>query len=189
MVANGEGAALAAEAAETAHEQERIDAVVSTGFCGALDPELRPGDIVVATKVVEAASGRCFEAAEPVATRTYRRGSVISVDRVLLTAEEKARFRARGDDAVEMEAAALAGKAAEWRLPFYCIRAVTDTAEESFALDLNGARDADGRLRRWRIVAGALRRPGTGIAELVKLHRRSRLATGELGDFLAECEF
>jgi len=40
---------------------------------------------------------------------------------------EKADLRLTGADAVEMEAAAVAAKATEWNIPFYCVRVVTDT--------------------------------------------------------------
>ena len=44
LVANGPGAALVTEAFE---EKKDVDGIISTGFCGALDPALRVGDIVV----------------------------------------------------------------------------------------------------------------------------------------------
>ena len=40
-------------------------------------------------------------------------------------------------------------------VPFYCIRAVTDTADESFANDFNAARDGDGHFIRSQICGGA----------------------------------
>src|ERR1035441_8994212 len=51
-VANGAGALRAASAVDAAAAVFLPDAVISTGFCGALDPQLRVADVVVATSVV-----------------------------------------------------------------------------------------------------------------------------------------
>ena len=51
MVANGAGAAHAARAVEVACPACRPEAMVSMGFCGALDPALEIGDVFVATAV------------------------------------------------------------------------------------------------------------------------------------------
>ncbi len=51
LVANGEGAALAGEACEVAWNKQRAEAILSTGFCGALDPALGAGEVLVASRV------------------------------------------------------------------------------------------------------------------------------------------
>src|SRR5688572_10985810 len=50
-VANGAGPALSAEAVDVALGKTVVKAVVSAGYCGALDPGLQVADIVVATEV------------------------------------------------------------------------------------------------------------------------------------------
>jgi nucleoside phosphorylase len=105
---------------------------------------------------------------------------------VATTLTEKAKLRRTGADAVEMEAAAVAAKAQEWNLPFYAIRVVTDTAAESFPLDFNRMRDAEGRFDRARIITAALRRPGIVFPELLKLNKRCKSAARALGEFIAD---
>lgn len=180
-VARGPGPRLARAAAESVGEA--ADAVLSTGLCGAIDPRLSVGDIVVASRV------NGLEAALPVCRRPHRVGELISVDRVASSAEEKRRLAASGAVAVEMEAAAVLAFARERRIPFYCVRVVSDTADEGFALDLNRARRADGSFDRLRIAGQALRRPVSGLRELWKLSRRAVLAARALGDFVADCHF
>jgi len=51
MVANGAGAAHAGKAVEVAYPACLPDAIVSMGFCGALDPALSIGDVFVAKAV------------------------------------------------------------------------------------------------------------------------------------------
>jgi nucleoside phosphorylase len=61
LAANGAGSKLAARAVEVAIRaitsaelsSSALDAVVSTGFCGALDPALAAGQIVVASEVLD----------------------------------------------------------------------------------------------------------------------------------------
>lgn len=189
LVANGAGPRLAGEALDVTRERAAIDTVVSTGFCGALNPALVAGEIFVASAVCSAEGKDCYPARVPGASRPHAVGTLVSGDRVIQSRQEKRRLRECGGDAVDMEAFALAARAAAWGLPFYCIRAVTDTAEESFRCDLNAARRADGRISHARLLLGALRRPTERLPELWWLRRRAGEAARALGEFLADCRF
>lgn len=189
LVANGPGPLLAGQALDVAIRKERVDLLISTGFCGALDPALAVGDVFVASRVDAIDSGEAFEARLPDTDRRFASGTLVSMDRVASSSEEKRRLRETGAAAVDMEAAAVAARAREAGLPFYCVRAVTDSAAESFSLDFNELRDADGRFSRTRILASAFRRPLQRVPELVALRRRCRIAAEALGDFLADCRF
>lgn len=181
LVANGAGPAQAAEAVDAALAKGSVSAVVSAGYCGALDRSLSVADVVVATEV----NGRRIRA--PMSAQKYTAGPIVSVDRVVQTVEEKARLRKNGAIAVEMEAAGVAERAAKLDLPFFCVRVVTDRADETLSIDFNAARDRSGRIRTSGVIRGAMKRPWVGIPELLILARRSRLASQALGDFLANC--
>jgi adenosylhomocysteine nucleosidase len=56
LVANGVGSRRAAEAVDRALERFPADAVVSTGFCGALDENLQVADLVSATSILTSAA-------------------------------------------------------------------------------------------------------------------------------------
>lgn len=186
-VAHGPGPKLASEALDAAFRQQRPDALLSTGFCGALDPGLGAGEILVATSVQD--GPRAFEAAQPATGRPFRSGTLLSMDRFVATVDEKRRLNAGGAAAVDMEAAAVAGRACREGLPFYCVRVVLDRASDGFILDFNGLRSPDGRFSRSRILWAALARPLTAAPELIRLERRGRMAARALGDFLADCRF
>jgi adenosylhomocysteine nucleosidase len=188
LVANGPGAKLAGEAFDTACAKERIEKVVSTGFCGALDPTLEPGDVFVATQVQSAEGEASYPALLPVTSRRYRTGALISGDRVVQTADEKKILNASGASVVDMEAGAVARRAAERGAALYCVRAITDAANEGFVLDFNAMRDLDGRFSRLRMMRAACRRPAVAL-ELLRIRRRCRRAAHALGDFFAHCEF
>jgi nucleoside phosphorylase len=189
LMANGFGGARSGEALDLARSRESFNAVISIGFCGALDRSLRPSDIFVASEVRATGKVRSYPAREPCTGRSYASGILLSVDSVVQSVEEKRALRATGGDAVEMEAAAVAERTADWSLPFFSVRVVTDTADEGFVCDLNAARRADGRLSPARLMLAALKHPASQIPELWRLRQRSASAARALGDFLADCEF
>ncbi|MCX6625994.1 MAG: hypothetical protein NTY38_34005 [Acidobacteria bacterium] len=187
LVANGPGPRLAWQAVEAAAAAVRPRAVVSTGFCGALDPELPLYGIISATAVQD--GDRSWACVQPLTRQPFVFGTIVSLDRVAGTPEEKVCLRTAGQAAVEMEAAAIGEWTAACGLPFSCVRVVTDGADEGFFLDFNRVRDADGRFSRTRILAKAARNPVKLLPELIRLDRRCRVAARLLGDFLADCRF
>ena len=166
LVANGVGWNRAAAAVRAA-DAFAPEAVVSTGFCGALDEKLGIADVVAATAV--AANGREHRVETVEAPHA---GVVCSIDHVAQSAEEKRRLRESGGSAVEMEAAAVAEFALMRTIPFYCVRAVTDLAGETMANDFNRALNSDGHFDTMNILRGALRRPAIRLPELIRLSCR-----------------
>jgi len=183
LVAHGAGALRAAIAVETAAAEFHPDAIASTGFCGALDPELKVADIVVGTEV----DGFALQ---PVASAApHRAGRFCSLAHVAQTAAEKARLHASGGIAVEMEAAGITDRAELLGLPVYCVRAVTDLAGEDMANDFSKALRPDGHFDTMTILSGALFRPWKRVPELIRLRQRCARAAHTLGDFIADCRF
>jgi nucleoside phosphorylase len=117
------------------------------------------------------------------------RERLLSIDRVAVNAEEKRTLSGCGAGAVEMEAAGVSERARKWRIPFYGIRVITDTASEGFSIDFNRMRDSNGRFSRSRIIKEACRDPFRLFPELMQFDRRCRSAARVLGDFIADCQF
>ena len=184
LVANGPGPKLAGDAVDVVKQNQSMDGLISTGFCGGLEPSLQVCDIFVATEVVGVAPART-----PASPRSFKTGKLLSIDRVVSTAQEKTQLGKGGADAVEMEASAVAARAKTYEIPFYAVRVVTDTCEESFPLDFNQMRSGDGHFSRARIVGAALRKPARLFPELIKLNKRTKRASEALGDFLADARF
>jgi adenosylhomocysteine nucleosidase len=188
MVANGAGSLHAARAVEVALERCRPQAIVSVGFCGALDPHLEIGDIFVAAAI--AAGERRFDMCLPDSKARHSTGVLASVARVAQTDTEKARLRSvTGASAVEMEAAGVAECAAERRIPLFCVRSITDLAAESFVTDFNQALRDDGHFDTIKVLASALRNPGRALPELLRLRHHCQIATRNLGEFIVGCRF
>ena len=184
LLANGPGPKLAARAVNAAREREKLDALISVGFCGALDPELAPCDIFIATQVI--GTGSPLVPAR--LSRPHKAGTLLSLDRVACTAVEKTELRKMGADVVEMEAGAVAQRAEHYNIPFYAIRVVTDTAQEDLPMDFNRVRGPEGRFDRAKIIRAAIRRPQL-IPGLMKLNQRCNAAAQTLGDFIADTGF
>ena len=187
LVANGVGPLRAANAVETALAGFRSDALVSTGFCGALDAELGIAEVVVGTTVSDV-SGK-YPLRAVASSAPHRTGAICSISHVAQTATEKARLRASGAIAVEMEAAGIADRAEAHSLPMYCIRAVTDLASEDMANNFSKALRPDGHFDTMLILGCALRHPWVRVPELMRLRRRCVRAALVLGDFIADCQF
>ncbi len=166
LITNGAGVKRAAAAVDSALERYRPRALVSTGFCGALDEKLRIADIV------EGHQGRIYTA-----------------DHVVRTASEKAALRATGAIAVEMEAAGVAARAEALGIPFHCVKSVTDLAGETLANDFNAALRPDGHFDTMVILRESLRRPTERLPELLRLRNRCARAARALGEFFADCRF
>jgi adenosylhomocysteine nucleosidase len=194
LAAHGAGPKLAAQAVEVAIRAvtaaelsaSKLEAVVSVGYCGALTPEIREGQTIVATEVLDGPAGERFSCLIPQTESAHRIGAIISQDCVANDCSEKQRLAQSGAIAVDMESAGVAARTKRADLPFLCIKVVTDRVDESFGLDLNAMRTSEGRIARGKIVVYALTHPKL-ISELFHLKRRAESAAQALGDFLVSC--
>jgi 4-hydroxy-3-methylbut-2-enyl diphosphate reductase len=108
------------------------EAVVVAGVAGGVDPSLRPGDIVVASEVRDARGRTVLRGAAPLVAELrrmglrVRTGPMVSHDRVVGGAEERARLAATGAIAVDMESAEIVR--ATVGVPTAVVRVIVDTA-------------------------------------------------------------
>jgi adenosylhomocysteine nucleosidase len=151
--------------------------VIMAGYAGALDPDLRVGDVVIASEVVDESGGRwktCYPAS---------RGRILTVDRLVGNAEEKRELGRRHQaNAVDMESAAVAQVCVEHGVPFWCVRAISDDASMSLSPRLLRL-FAGGGVSPARVCLELLRAPGI-LPELIRLGRTSKLAGEQLAKTL-----
>src|SRR3954452_10791737 len=91
LAANGAGPKLAAQAIEVANRAIRaaelsaskLEAIVSVGFCGALQPGLKLSEIVVGTEVLDPRDGSKYSCAPMQSSCEHQIGVVASQDRVV----------------------------------------------------------------------------------------------------------
>lgn len=156
---------------------EGCDGLLSFGVCGGLNRALRPGTVIIATKVIthdgetfatngtwssalnSALSGHCAFINAPI----YGSGQVIATARA-----KRELFTKTGAAAVDMESHEVAAAAAEHGVPFLAIRAVADPARSRVpSAALYGIRE-DGSTRVDAILAGLLIQPWQ-IPALIRL--------------------
>ncbi len=181
-IANGAGPERARMAVEAAAGAFGLSGVCNIGFCGALDTALGIGDIFVATDV------NGLPTLLPGSYPQSKSGALASIPRIAQTAREKAKLRSTGAWVVEMEAAGALRAAVELGMGFYCIRAVSDLAEEDFSIDFNHFLMPDGQFDIFRMVCTSLTQPKC-FRELIRLSKRTRAASINLGEFLDHCDF
>jgi adenosylhomocysteine nucleosidase len=149
-----------------------LRALVSAGFCGALSPDLRVGDLVAPDRVRDEASGESFEPdPEMLAAAPGARGTLVSARRIARTPDERARLQGV---AVDLESAALARAARDAGVPFLALRAVTDEARHRLP-DFDRLMDAAGRLTPGAGLLHFLRHPRE-VPALVRLGPAARVA-------------
>lgn len=190
FVANGPGVKNARAAVEASCSNESPSAIVSVGYVGALDPALEVGQIFLARRVRRIGEKVDYQVESPAFPNAegVAQGTLLTIDRVAQTSQEKGMLRQSGADAVDMEAYAVAGEAAKRAIPFYCVRVVSDHANTDFPVDFNRARRPDGTFAGWKILVQA------GLSSsrwqrLLDLKRDADLASRRLAEFLKTCKF
>ena len=174
-----------ARAAATRLAQSGAVLLVSFGICGGLDPELRPGDLLLADTVLTDDGARHPTSAEHRPALEARlsgfglriaAGPLLGQDRPLAGAADKsARFAASGAVAVDMESFGVARAAQAAGLPFLVVRAVADPAERNLPRAALKAIGPDGRLKLFSALAAMYLRPWESPA-LIRLAYETRLA-------------
>jgi len=176
-------------------ERYEASSVISAGVAGALDPDLRAGDLLLCETVVSGpdpqapavlSDARLLEAAASAAARAglrARRGRSLTVDEIVGDLAAKAGLRlTTGAEIVEMESYRAGRIAGEKGLPFLAARVVLDEAADPLP-ELPGVIRPDGTQRLWAVPPYLLTHPHH-LPLLVRLARSQRRALEALGSFL-----
>ena len=151
LVCGGIGAEAARRACEAVIKLYQPRLVISTGFAGALDPELEVGRMLTPRLVIDANDGSRTEVGSG-------SGVLVSFDAVADAHQKLKLGKAYRADAVDMEGAAVARGADAHGIPFVAVKAISDEAGfEMPALDNFIA--GDGQFRAGRFVLFAAVRP------------------------------
>jgi adenosylhomocysteine nucleosidase len=165
--------------------------VISAGVCGALDPRLRPGDLVIPERVVDAAgvghpaAPTHHRAALASAGATAWTGALATSRDIVATPESKAELRARsGAVAVDMESAVILAAAARCGCPALVVRGVADDAGQCLPRELARLVTPEGRLRLAGALALGVTRPAM-LSGAFGLGQRTRRALRAVARALA----
>lgn len=161
-----------------------VTGVLSFGIAGGLDPELAPGDLVVATRVRGPAGAWRADmgwAAALAQATGARLGMVAGANQVVADPKAKRQLHAAtgGALAVDLESEAAAAFAAARGVPFVALRAVADTAAETVPQSAADGLTSDGRPAAGRVALSLLRRPKE-LPAVLQVAKRTRLALAAL---------
>ena len=159
--------------------------VVSAGVCGALDPKVKRGTVVLPETVIGAGGERYGVAiaqhrryVEALERRgvPFATGTLATAMSTVAFPDARAALReATGAVAVDMESSLILRAAAQADCPALVLRGVSDDVTESLPSELLGLVTPEGRLQRGRAVATLIRHPAV-LARALTLQRATHAA-------------
>ena len=155
--------------------------VLTCGFAGGLNPDLKLGDIIFETSD-ETLRAKLLGAGA-------KQLKFFCADHIAITVAEKKKLRAEtGADAVEMESAAIHAVCRERGIPCATVRVISDSANEDLPLDFNALSKTDKGLDYGKLFFAITKSPGK-IRALLELQKKTKFAAEQLAGILAKITF
>jgi adenosylhomocysteine nucleosidase len=163
--------------------------VLTCGFAGGLNTDLKIGDIVfeIANRQssivndLEPPDVGCYE---KLISASARPAKFFCADRIATTVAEKKKLRDEtGADVVEMESAAIHTVCREHGIPCVTVRVISDTAHEDLPLDFNLLAKPDKSLDFGKLGWAIAKSPGK-ISALMELQKKTSFAAERLAAVL-----
>ena len=160
--------------------------IVSTGFCGALIPSLKIGEIVVANDVTNL-QGDSLKIDVGMTTDSARGlavGRTLTVDRMVRKITEKqALAETTGAIAVDMETYAIASLCREKKERFLAVRSVSDDLSADLPDEVLSLVGETGAVRIGAVIGALWKRPGS-YKDMWHLRENAMLCAERLSKFL-----
>jgi len=177
----GPGIVVIAGGGDVARIERELDALaaeasamMSSGLAGALDPALRPGDVVIGTGCADVAASVANDVlVGAIAERLpeAHHGLVAASDRPVARAADKQALRVEtGALAIDMESHIVARVAARHGLPFVALRVISDDSTTTLPPAALAGMRPDGRIAIGSVLTSLARQPG----QLPSLFRTAR---------------
>jgi adenosylhomocysteine nucleosidase len=175
--------------------------VLTCGFAGGLNPDLKAGDVVFEVVNAPLAPSLSPQSGERASARTgeglsskllaagAKQAKFFCADRIATTAAEKKKLRDEtGADAVEMESEVIHAVCRERDIPCVTVRVISDSVNEDLPLDFNAMAKPDMSLDYGKLTLTIAKSPGK-IGALLKLRKCIRFAAEQLATVLAKVIF
>jgi hypothetical protein len=172
--------------------------VLTCGFAGGLNPDLKLGEVIFETVNAPLAPSLSPQGGERVSVRTgeglsskllaagAKPARFFCADRIATTVVEKKKLREEtGADAVEMESAVIQAACRERGIPCATVRVISDTANEDLPLDFNQLSKPDKSLDYGKLLWAIAKSPGKTGA-LMRLQKKTKFAAERLADVLVK---
>src|ERR1700686_2782719 len=185
-VCGGIGPQSARRAAEAIIVRYAPELLISAGLAGALAPELRVGETIFPSIVIDTQDGSRHETAihnAALGGSSLARTVLASYPEIASVAQKHQLAKSYGAHAVDMEAAAVARAAQAHNLSFLAIKAISD--ESDFELPEMSRFIRDGKFQTRRFILHIAIRPWLWL-NMIRLARNTQLASHSLCAWLRE---
>lgn len=188
-IISGPGRPAAAHACEALIAAHRPRLVISAGFCGGLQLQLKRNAIAIADRIL-ATNGSGYECDRaPLAQFDLSPGAVgpwMTVDRIIAkSAEKKSLGERTGAIACEMESLAVAEVCRARGASCFAVRVVSDPVDEDLPGDLDPLLQPKSTAGMVGAVLGTLWRRPSSIKDLLRLKENALVAADTLANYLA----
>jgi adenosylhomocysteine nucleosidase len=175
----GMGRTNAARSIRDAIEKLKPERVITAGFAGALNPELKVGDVLY-DEDFDAGLANQLEDHGAISAKFYCH------KRVAITAQEKlALWKETCADAVEMESSVIRTICKEFRIPSATVRVISDDAHQDLPLDFNALMTSEDQIDYPKLIWAVLSKPSR-IPKLMEFQRQTIAASRKLGSVLQD---
>jgi|SRR5450756_231203 len=158
--------------------------VVTCGFAGGLDPDLKIGDVVFEIPAKDQLESPHVVSYKQLAKAGAKPAKFLCANRIATTVAEKQKLRSEtGADVVEMESAAIHAVCAERGIPCITVRVISDAAHEDLPLDFNQLSKPDKSLDFGKLAWAIAKSPGK-IGALMALQKKTSFAARQLAAVL-----
>ncbi len=171
--------------------------VLTCGFAGGLNPELKAGEVVFEipnrrdelheSQIKNEIRDSCNSSLrEKLVAGGAKPAKIFCANRIATTIAEKKKLRDEtGADAVEMESAAIHAVCREHGIPCATVRVISDTANEDLPLDFNSIMNAEQEIDFGKLTLALVKSPGK-IPSLIRLQKQSKAAAEKLAEVLGK---
>ena len=200
LVRTGVGRQKAKQATAQLIEKFYPEAIISIGYAGALNAELKVGDLLIANcildgqndsfafKVGDSVNSEWLDLAKSISLSEelkIKAGKLITVNSVIHTPEGKQDLEKKfGADAVEMETIEIAMLAREKKIPFLSVRGISDEVDHEL-IDSSSFLGIDGEISKLRAGWYVLTHPKS-LKNAISLRSHAQIATQNLTDFISK---
>ena len=186
IVESGMGFARARRATQALIDAHTPHWVLASGFCGALQPGVNIGDIVMADSIVDLHGHelKVDIGMRPDPKRGLHVGRIVTSDELVRTVAEKQELGETYQAvAVDMESLAVAQICRETKTRFVCVRAISDDLSEDLPPEVLAIMGSTGSTRLGAAVGAMWKRFGS-VKDIWRLRENAAQAADRLATFL-----
>lgn len=186
IVQSGVGFAKARQATQAMIDAHRPSWIISAGFSGALQPQMKIGDIVVGTSLVDTHGQQLTIDMQMPANPSQGLyvGRLVTADAIVRTVEEKRQLAERYQGlAVDLESLAVAQVCQADKIPCLAVRVISDDMSSDLPPEVTSVVGSTGTRRLGAAIGAIWNRPNS-VKDMWHLRETATQSAAKLATFL-----